>query len=89
MEPFALHEAPYLSLIFNAENAWEHGLPRTLLPFCPDNGNYFCMSALGDSPEVVYWDHNGPAPDRWDDLATWIEMVWIGEYDNTEMENIE
>jgi hypothetical protein len=62
-------------LIQMAKAAWEEdGVPRNLLPFCFDNGNYFCMSEMG---EVVYWDHNGSTNEKWSNLAIWIKHVWI------------
>jgi hypothetical protein len=52
------------------------GVPDDLLPICEDNGNYFCMNRRG---QVVFWDHNGASDEKWTDLATWINDVWIGE----------
>ena len=49
-------------------------LPRDLLPICEDNGDYYCMNAVG---EVVYWSHDGVSDEKWSDLATWIRKVWI------------
>jgi hypothetical protein len=54
----------------------EMGLPRNLVPICEDNGDYYCMNEAG---EVVFWSHNGVTEEKWPDLATWIEQVWIGE----------
>ena len=46
-----------LDLVELANAAWnDAGVPRNLLPFVEDNGDYFCLSARG---EVVYWSHNG------------------------------
>ena len=61
-------------------DAWEDmELPRKLLPICEDNGDYYCMTKDGG---VVFWSHNdGDVTEEWDDLATWIEQVWIGEAD--------
>ena len=68
-------DAGHLDLIHMAETAWdEDGVPLSLLPFCFDNGNYFCMNEAG---EVVYWDHNGTTGEKWPDLASWIKLVWI------------
>jgi hypothetical protein len=53
------------------------GVPAKLLPFCEDNGDYYCLDAVG---EVVYWSHNGTTDEHWPDLATWIKQVWIDEY---------
>jgi hypothetical protein len=59
------------------EGAWNAmGVPKNLLPICEDNGDYYCMNAAG---QVVYWSHNGATDEKWPDLATWIEEVWLGE----------
>ena len=68
-------DAGYLSLVEVAESAWdEMDLPRDLLPFCEDNGDYYCLNQAG---EVEYWSHNGATDEKWKDLATWIKEVWI------------
>ena len=60
-----------------ANDAWnEMELPRELLPFCEDNGDYYCMNARG---EVVFWSHNGSSDERWPSLAEWIQQIWIEE----------
>ena len=70
-------DARHLSLADLAETAWdEMEVPRDLLPFCEDNGDYYCLNKNG---EVEYWSHNGTADERWKDLATWIKEVWIDE----------
>ena len=58
-----------------AEDARESGLPNHLLPICEDNADFY---GLTDGGEVVYWSHDGTTDERWPDLATWIEEVWIG-----------
>jgi SUKH superfamily protein len=59
------------------ETAWEQmEVPKKLLPICEDNGDYFCMNKKG---EVVYWSCDGATDEKWKDLASWIEEVWIGE----------
>ncbi len=64
-------------LIKIAEDAWNQmDLPKNLLPICEDNGDYFCINAKG---EVVYWSHNGTTDEKWADLATWLQEVWIDE----------
>lgn len=58
-----------------AQDAWEQmDVPRELIPICEDNGDYYCMNAEG---EVVFWSHNGVTNERWPNLATWIQQVWI------------
>ncbi len=69
-------KAGHRDLIQMAEAAWdEDGVPGNLLPFCFDNGNYFCVNESG---EVIYWDHNGTTDEKWPSLASWIKQVWIG-----------
>lgn len=64
-------------LISLCESAWEQmELPRTLLPICGDNGDYYCMNERG---EVRFRPHDGTSKEKWRNLATWIEEVWIGE----------
>jgi SUKH superfamily protein len=70
-------DAGHLSLVEMVETAWnEMEVPRELLPFCEDNGDYYC---LNDAGEVEYWSHNGATDEKWKDLATWIKEVWIDE----------
>jgi hypothetical protein len=67
----------HTDLVRIAHDAWTlMGLPRELLPVCEDNGDYYCMNASG---EVVYWSHDGAGDERWPDLATWVQDIWIGE----------
>ncbi|HJZ83014.1 MAG TPA: SMI1/KNR4 family protein [Pyrinomonadaceae bacterium] len=68
-------DAGHLSLVEMAESAWEEmELPRDLLPFCEDNGDYYC---LADDGTVEFWSHDGATDETWEDLATWIKEVWI------------
>ena len=78
LEPaIVIPEAGHLSLAEIAENAWdEMEVPRELLPFCEDNGDYYCLNQKG---EVEYWSHNGSTDEKWKNLATWIKEVWIDE----------
>jgi len=78
LEPaIVIPDAGHLSLIAMAETAWdEMDVPRNLLPFCEDNGDYYC---LNESGEVEFWSHNGATDEKWKDLATWIKEVWIDE----------
>lgn len=60
-----------------ANEAWNQmELPRELLPICEDNGDYYCMN---DKGQVVYWSHNGSTDEKWKNLATWIDQVWMDE----------
>jgi hypothetical protein len=76
LEPaIVIPHAGHLSLANIAENAWgEMEVPRSLLPFCEDNGDYYCLSQSG---EVEFWSHNGATDEKWKTLATWIKEVWI------------
>ncbi|HEX3144294.1 MAG TPA: SMI1/KNR4 family protein [Pyrinomonadaceae bacterium] len=78
LEPaVVIPDAGHLSLTDIAETAWdEMEVPRNLLPFCDDNGDYYCLTETG---EVEFWSHDGATDDKWKDLATWISEVWIGE----------
>ena len=68
-------DAGYLNLVEVAESAWEEmELPPDLLPFCEDNGDYYCLATDGT---VKFWSHNGATDESWPDLATWIKEVWI------------
>lgn len=70
-------DSGYLNLVEMANEAWdEMELPRTLLPICQDNGDYYCINARG---EIVYWSHNGTTDEKWHDLAAWIDELWIQE----------
>ncbi len=76
IEPAIVTDTPtHTNLIKMAQSAWRFmDLPHDLLPICEDNGDYYCMNAIG---EVVYWSHNGASNEKWSDLATWIRNVWI------------
>lgn len=63
-----------LNLCEMAEYAWdEMELPLTLLPICEEDGDYYCMNKKG---EIEFWTA-GETAEKWNDLATWIEEVWI------------
>ena len=75
VEPYlVIPTMPYADLVRSAREAWEIGVPRTWLPFCENNGDYYCL----DGSTVRYWA-NAPTGESWPDLATWIAEVWIGE----------
>ena len=77
LEPFSVvTSGSHIDLVSEVRDAWDTGVPIDLLPFCGDNGNYFCLAKDGT---VVYWDHNGPTHESWSNLAEWIRTVWIGE----------
>ena len=64
----------FLPLVAN--EAWDYGLPKDLLPICEDNGDYF---AIDDNGQVHYWSHNGATEEKWTDLSTWIKEIWLEE----------
>jgi hypothetical protein len=65
----------HLDLIEIAGTAWGVvGVPKDLLPFVEDNGDYFCLTRAG---EVVFWSHNGSTNERWPDLKNWYQEVCI------------
>jgi hypothetical protein len=78
MEPATITDADsHTHLPAICESAWdEMEVPRKLLPICEDNGDYYCMNARG---QVVFWSADGATDEKWPDLATWIEQVWIAE----------
>jgi hypothetical protein len=73
-----LFDGSHTDLVEVAKTAREDlGLPADLVPICEDNGDYYCLTASG---EVVFWSHDGQQQeDRWQDLAEWIQHVWIEE----------
>ncbi len=67
-------DCDYLNLVEIAEYAWdEMDIPLGVLPFCEDNGDYYCMNRQG---EVELWSGGEPSA-KWGNLATWIKEVWI------------
>jgi hypothetical protein len=63
-----------------ARNTWN--VPSELVPICEDNADYYCMTPDG---RVIFWSHEMQAPSgvEWSDLASWIEEVWMYDYDAT------
>ena len=61
-----------------ARGRWR--VPENLVPICHDNADYYCMRSDGS---VIFWSHDlcGPNGEEWRDLATWIEEVWMFDYD--------
>ncbi|MGH2664111.1 MAG: SMI1/KNR4 family protein [Actinomycetota bacterium] len=75
----ALPESDYRylpSVVEHARALEVPGVPRELMPLCEDNSDFFLMN---DAGEVIFWSHDGATDERWPDLATWIDEVWIGE----------
>lgn len=61
-----------LSIVLN--DAREQGLPKDWLPICEDNGSYYCLVPDGT---IRYWTLDGYSNDSWENLANWVEQVWI------------
>jgi hypothetical protein len=62
-----------------AQYGWLAGVPKTALPFCEDNGNYYFMGRDGI---VRYWDHDGHGESgRRASFAQWILEDWLFDYD--------
>lgn len=70
-------EAGHTDLIDLATRAWKVGVPREFLPFCEDNGDYYCVAPDG---RIALLSHDGLRSGRWPDLAHWIQEVWIDEF---------
>lgn len=76
LEPaVVIPDCGHLSLVEIARRAWQAGVPRDHLPFCEDNGDYYCFSPDG---RIVLWSHDRLFSGSWPDLAHWIQQVWIG-----------
>ncbi len=88
LEPVTITEpSAHTHLPDVANDAWELGVEKNLLPICEDNGDYYCIDAKG---RVKYWSHNGTTDEDWPNLATWIEQVWLeGEMDSEDDEDDE
>lgn len=71
--------AGHLDLFEIAREAWEEmELPRDLLPFVEDNGDYFCLTREGG---VAFWSHNGQVDETWPSFDAWYEQVVLEELD--------
>ena len=64
----------HLDLVNVTESAWQAGVPQDHLPFCEDNGDYYCLTP---DRGVVLWSHDGRFSGRWASLADWIQQVWL------------
>lgn len=74
LEPYSVIE---LSKLWKAiEFIRSIGVSHDWIPFCEDNGDYYCLLPDGT---VRFWDHNGSNDEKWDSLADWVEKVWIEE----------
>ena len=67
----------HLDLFEIAEQAWdEMEVPRDLLPFIEDNGDYYCLTRSGG---VKFWSHNGTTEEKWATFGDWYQQVCIEE----------
>lgn len=69
-------DAGHTNLIDVATRAWQVGISREFLPFCEDNGDYYCFAPDG---RIGLLSHDGLRGGSWRDLAHWIQEVWIDE----------
>jgi hypothetical protein len=67
---------PYINPFDIATDGWNEGISKEYLPFCCDNGCYYCMSQNGD---VLFWDNDDCSfgNERWS-FPDWITKVWLG-----------
>src|SRR4030095_10563626 len=70
-------DAGHTDLIDVATRAWKVGVPRDFLPFCEDNGDYYCFAPDG---RIGLRSHDGLRGGSWPDLAHWIQEVWIDDF---------
>ena len=67
----------HLDLFEIAETAWgDMEVPRDLLPFIEDNGDYYCLTKTG---EVKFWSHNGTTEEKWATFGDWYQQVCVEE----------
>ena len=74
-EPCQIAPGRHRDLVTTVQEARRLGVPRHLLPFCEDSGDYYCLEGY----RVRFWSHNGVSDEQWSDLGTWITEVWIAE----------
>ena len=77
-------DAGHSDLIDIATRAWEGGISREFLPFCGDNGDYYCFAPDG---RIGLLSHDGLRDGTWPDLAHWIQEVWIDEFQKMQDES--
>ena len=77
LEPATVYKDSGHTYIVNiAKNAWDIGVPKSLLPIAEDNGDFYCMNQAG---EISFWSQDGSADESWNNLEDWINDVWIEE----------
>jgi len=76
LEPATISaESGHTYLVAMAKEAWKIGVPRDVLPIVEDNGDYYCLDRDG---HILFWTYNGFTNEIWENLANWIQEVWIG-----------
>ena len=76
LEPaVVIPDCGHLDLVEIVQAAWQTGVPNDFLPFCEDNGDYYCFAPEG---RIVLWSHDGLSSGSWSNLEKWIQQVWIG-----------
>lgn len=78
LEPATIQDPTlYTDLRKLIELAKQYGITSSIIPFCEDNGDMYCITMSGS---IKYWSHdrNGFTKDCWSSLSEWIIKVWIG-----------
>lgn len=66
---------PYICLRNIAKNGWAIGVPKEVLPFCSDNGNYFTLSQSGN---IGYYDHDDSSHRESEaEFKDWVMEDWL------------
>ena len=75
LEPaVVIPDCGHLDLVEIVQAAWRLGVPRDFLPFCEDNGDWYCFTPDG---RIGLLSHDGLRGGSWPDLAHWIQEVWL------------
>jgi hypothetical protein len=69
-------EGAYYSLDSIMKSGWTMGVKEDRIPFCEDNGDYYCFNERG---EVEFWSHDGYTEEKWNSFSEWVKDVWLGE----------
>ncbi|MFV8784101.1 SMI1/KNR4 family protein [Microbulbifer sp. SA54] len=66
---------PYINPYIVATDGWNEGVSKEWLPFCCDNGCYYCISGTG---EIKFWDNEDCSfgLEAWS-FPEWINDVWL------------
>jgi len=56
--------------------AWDHGVPRDLLPLCQSGNDYYLVDIEG---QVLLWsaDAGELSDESWDSVWHWVKEVWL------------